>query len=57
MYYSFGAIFTGATKTNIVVTIRGRIVQIQGKNTSIRTIVPIATAEKGALWVITQKIF
>jgi len=40
---------TGAAKADVVVLVRRRIVQVQGKNTRIGTIVPIATAHKPAL--------
>jgi len=43
---------TGAAEPDVIVTIGGRIIQIQGERTSIRTIVPIAAADKAALWAI-----
>lgn len=39
----------GATKANVVVPVRGRIVQIEVKSTCIARVVPIAAADKTAL--------
>jgi hypothetical protein len=46
IYHSILAhyLVTGAAETNIVVRIRGRIVQIQGEHTRVCGIVPIAAA-------------
>jgi len=49
-YYSFWLFkIAGTAKTDVIVTIGRRIIQIEVKSTRISAIVPITTADKAAL--------